>query len=203
MSLAAWVGLLLFRGGFWRADQHLGDDTARTGTDTWPTVAAVIPARDEAPTIGRVVTALLVQDYGKKIPLVLVDDSSTDGTVEAARAAAEGFDRLTVIEGRSLKPGWTGKLWAVAQGLEHIGRVALATTYVLFLDADIQCDPGVIGRLVAKAESENLDLVSVMAALHCQSARERFLIPAFVFFFQKLYPYPWVNDPNRRHAAGG
>ncbi len=199
IAVAIWAWLLVFRNGFWRADQRLGE--APPDPDSWPGVVAVVPARDEAATVGAAVASLLGQSYPGALSVVVVDDASTDGTAEAARGADAGSGFLRVIEGAPLEAGWTGKLWAVEQGLREADRTAPEAEYVLFTDADIEHHPGNLLRLVAKARSDGLDLVSLMALLRCESPWERLLIPAFVFFFQKLFPFPRVNDPNRATAA--
>ncbi|MCB2099681.1 MAG: glycosyltransferase [Rhodobacterales bacterium] len=201
ISLVVWIGMLLFHGRFWRADQVLDEDAAPAA---FPPVAVVIPARDEAPTIGRVVAALAGQDYAGPVHIVVVDDNSTDGTADAARAGA-GEGALTVVPGRPLEAGWTGKLWAVHQGLAAAAEAMPDAAYVLLTDADILHDPGSLRRLVAKARADGLDLVSLMVRLRAESRWEKLLIPAFVFFFQKLYPFPRVNDPRSpvAAAAGG
>ena len=207
LALAAWIYLVFFHGFFWRADQRLPASTP--GPDPWPDVAAVIPARDEAAVIGGAVESLLRQDYAGEMRVVVVDDGSQDGTAEAARAAAQGreaADRLTLVAAPPLPEGWSGKLWAVHNG---IAAVPANRRYLLLTDADIVHAPDAVRRLVAKAESGpadgGFDLVSLMVKLHCASFAERLLIPAFVFFFQKLYPFPWVNDRARSTAgaAGG
>lgn len=190
-SLAAWLWLLFRRGDFWKASVVLRDIAGEP--EIWPDVAAVIPARDEARTIGRTVASLLAQDYAGKLSVIVVDDASSDGTAEAA--GSDG--RLRVISGEPLAGGWTGKLWAVEQGL----RAAGDAPYVLLTDADIEHDPGSVRRLVCKAESGGFDLVSLMVRLNCGSFWERLLVPAFVFFFQMLYPFSWVNDRSRPTAA--
>ncbi len=195
LSLIAWLVLLFGRGGFWRADQRLGQGSP--DLESWPSVVAVIPARDEAPTIGRAVNSLLTQDYPGDLSVIVVDDGSTDGTA----AAAGNAPRLTVVPGAPLPSGWTGKLWAVHQGLKASSSVDPEARYVLLTDADIAHAPTAVRRLVDKAEYEGLALASLMVRLHCAGAWERLLIPAFVFFFQKLYPFPWVNDPARPQAA--
>lgn len=201
-SFAAWLFLLCFRHGFWRADQRLGDAPAPA---RWPAVAAVIPARDEAATIGRVVRGLLAQHYPGALSVVVVDDNSGDGTAELAREAAAGSARFRLVAGRPLEPGWTGKLWAMQQGIAAAEADWTGTEYLLLTDADILHDPTNVRRLVAKAMAERRDLVSLMVRLHCASAIERLLIPAFVFFFQKLYPFAAANDPDHpvAAAAGG
>lgn len=197
LSVVCWIVLLFFRGGFWRADQRL--QATWPQRVEWPAVVAVIPARDEAPTIGLAVQSILKQDYPGSLSVVVIDDGSTDGTATAAREADDG--RLTVIAGLPLAIGWTGKLWAVEQGLAEMQRSAGDADFVLLTDADIVHHPTVLRRLVAKAEDDELDLVSLMVHLRCQSAWERLLIPAFVFFFQKLFPFRRVNDRDRPEAA--
>ncbi len=200
LSVVLWAGLLLLRGWFWRADQRL-DEAVADGRRDWPRVVAVIAARNEAPTIALAVDSLLKQDYPGDFRVVLVDDNSDDGTAEKGRAAGGDSGRLGVVAGSPLEPGWTGKLWALDQGLEEAERVSPEATYILLTDADIAHDPENLRRLVAKAENHRLDLVSLMVLLHCESPWEHLLHPAFVFFFQKLYPFPWVNDPDRPDAA--
>ena len=207
IPLLAWVGLLVKRGGFWRADQQLPASgylqSPAAGGEAWPSVIAVIPARNEAKTVGAAVSSLLAQDYPGAFGVVLVDDESDDGTAEKARKAAGDTVRLSVIRGTAPKPGWTGKLWAVNKGLQHAAKMAPHSAFVLLGGADIKHHPQSLRMLVAKAEGEGLDLVSLMVRLRCKSFWEHLLIPASVFFFQKLYPFPWVNDANLETAAAG
>ncbi|MFQ5617836.1 MAG: glycosyltransferase [Rhodospirillales bacterium] len=199
VALAAWVALVLFRGAFWRADQRLEEPLP--GPDSWPGVVVIVPARNEAATVGRCIDSLLGQAYPGPFSVILVDDGSDDGTAAAARAAAAGSGRLSIVGARPPDPAWTGKLWAVAEGLAHADTAAPEAPFVLFTDADIAHDRESLRRLVSKAEAEGLDLVSLMVLLNCRGAWERLLIPAFVFFFQKLYPFPLVNDAKRPEAA--
>ncbi|MHA1109389.1 MAG: glycosyltransferase [Alphaproteobacteria bacterium] len=196
-ALAAWLYLLLLRDGFWRADQRLGVRPDRAAAV--PCVVAIVPARNEAAHVGQAVAALLGQDYPNLSCIIVVDDGSDDGTAEAAAAA--GDSRLKVIPGSPLPPGWTGKLWAVTQGIDQAVSDLPEASYVLLTDADIALAPDEISRLVATAEGGGLDLVSLMVRLNCTAWWERLLIPAFIFFFQKLYPFPAVNDPARPMAA--
>ncbi len=203
LACILWLWLLLFRHGFWRAGPRLAASVGeRTG---WPSVAAVIPARNEAEVIADSIASLLAQDYPGPFRIILVDDDSRDGTGERARAvaaAASAVERLEVVQAPPLEEGWTGKLWAMENGLRHIASTfAVTPRYVLFTDADIAHPPDGVRRLVAKAEDDRRDLVSLMAKLNCSSPWERLLIPAFVFFFQLLYPFPAVNDPRRATAA--
>ncbi|HXQ40919.1 MAG TPA: glycosyltransferase [Candidatus Udaeobacter sp.] len=202
-ALAGWIYLLAARGFFWQAGPE--DESPVDGlapSDGWPKVVAVIPARDEADVVGETVASLLTQDYPGQFRLVLVDDQSSDGTAEVARAAAlraGAADRLTVLQGQALPRGWTGKLWAIAQGIAH-GQAA-EPDYLWLSDADIAYAPDTLRRLASRAEAEGLVLYSLMAKLHCRSFAERMLIPAFIFFFRMLYPFAWVSSRTRRLAA--
>jgi hopene-associated glycosyltransferase HpnB len=198
-ALAVWVYLMAARGGFWRCAER---DEEGASVALWPSVVAVIPARDEADGVAQTIGSLLKQDYPGAFAVVLVDDGSTDATVEVARRAAattgEG-ERLRVLAGSPLPAGWTGKLWAMKQGVESASRSD--ASFVLFADADIVFASGALRRLVSIAKRDDLALVSLMAKLRCESFIERALIPAFIFFFQMLYPFSWVNDPSRGTAA--
>jgi hopene-associated glycosyltransferase HpnB len=206
MVLAIWLYLLVGRGGFWLAAER--DDIVaagrRTVHGTWPAVTAVIPARDEADCVGRTVASLLSQDYPGEFNVVLVDDHSRDGTAQVAQTAAVAQGaaaRLTIVPGRALPAGWTGKLWAQQQGVELAAQAPLAPDYLLFTDADIVYAPDVVRDLVSRAEAGGLVLTSLMVKLRCESFAERLFIPAFIFFFQMLYPFAWANEPNRSTAA--
>ncbi|MEM9002491.1 MAG: glycosyltransferase [Cyanobacteria bacterium P01_F01_bin.86] len=203
VALLIWVGMLAFWGQFWRADQRL-DTQNEHSLATWPSVAVVIPARNEAELIGVAVRSHLTQSYPGSLSVVLVDDQSTDGTGAIAAQVAEELgqaDALTVLSGTALPAGWTGKLWAMQQGFQSLQQQSSCPDYVLFTDADIEHDALSVQQLVMKAETAKLDLVSLMVRLRCQSFWEMLLIPAFIFFFQMLYPFPWVNDPHKQTAA--
>jgi hopene-associated glycosyltransferase HpnB len=175
VALIAWLYLLLGRGGFWRTRPRIEDEA---------------------------LGSLLAQDYPGALAVILVDDHSADATAAIGRRLASRSARpLEVIDARALPPGWTGKLWAIAEGLRHAARSWPNASHVLLTDADIAHHPGNLARLVAKAEAERLDLTSLMVRLHCAGFWERLLIPPFVLFFQKLYPFPAVNDPTRPPAA--
>ena len=179
-----------------------GEDNEAIDRPHWPSVMAIIPARDEAAVVGETVGSLLRQDYPGRFTIVVVDDQSTDGTAEVARrAAGDAADRITILRGADLPPGWTGKLWAMRQGVARAESVPPPPDFLLFTDADIAYASGVLQRLVTGAVARGTVLTSLMVKLRCESRAERLLIPPFVFFFQKLYPFPWVNDPARRTAA--
>jgi hopene-associated glycosyltransferase HpnB len=162
----------------------------------------VIPARNEAALIGTAVASLARQAFAGVIHLIVVDDGSTDGTAEAAVAAARAAGvcpRFTLIRGAALPRGWTGKLWALSQGVA--AAEPLAADYLLFTDADICHGPTSVASLVANADTYDRDLVSHMVKLATVAPAERLLIPAFVFFFLKLYPPAWIAAPRRQQAA--
>ncbi|MBD2197535.1 MULTISPECIES: glycosyltransferase [Calothrix] len=199
-SLVIWIGLLTLRGQFWRCDRQL--EVAEIPLSSLPRICAVIPARNEADLLPISLRSLLLQDYPGDFNVFLVDDRSNDGTADFAQGVAYALNKanqLHIISGKSLPAGWSGKLWAVEQGIQL--ATDFAPDYFLLTDADIEHDVSSLRRLVAKAEQEDLDMVSVMVRLRCQSFWEQLLIPAFVFFFQKLYPFRWVNNPKNPTAA--
>lgn len=198
LPFLAWAYLLVFHGRFWRSTPVLPSRV----TSGAASVTVVVPARDEADSIQAALASLLAQDYRGALSIVMVDDNSSDGTAELA-AALTSSGRLSIVNGEPLAAGWTGKLWAVQQGLAH--PTAQAADYVLLTDADILHAPGHVAALVAHAEASGLELVSEMVRLRCEAPAERALIPAFIFFFQMLYPFDWVNDLGKRTAgaAGG
>jgi hopene-associated glycosyltransferase HpnB len=188
ISLAIWIYLLLFRGMFWRVAPLL---RAPTNPVNQPArLVAVIPARDEAETIGMAVQSLREQTFDGELHIIVVDDNSSDATAEIARAAG-----ATVVNAGPLPPGWTGKLWALSQGIE--AAEPLRPDFLLLTDADIEHGPTSVRDLLA----HNLPMASVMVKLRCESLAERLLVPAFVFFFFKLYPPKWIADPYARTAA--
>ena len=201
LCLAIWTYLIVDHGGFWKVEPlHRPQPTPTSNA----TIAAVIPARDEAEVIASTVESLLNQTCA--LHIFLVDDHSSDGTAEVAREAARRCGRpeaLNVIEGTPLPAGWTGKLWAVEQGIEQAMR--LHPKFLLLTDADIHHSPNNVATLASIAEAGSYDLTSFMVKLHCQSPAERLLIPPFVFFFFLLYPPAWIRDPRRKvaGAAGG
>jgi hopene-associated glycosyltransferase HpnB len=195
LSLLIWIGLLAFRERFWLArdtDEVMVPDPAQ-----WPAVIAIIPARDEAEVIGRAIASHIAQDYPGDFRIVLIDDGSSDGTAGIAQEAAQGSDRLTVVAGTPPPAGWTGKLWAMCNGVEQAGE----PTYLWFTDADIAHAPDTLRSLVARSERDRLVLNSLMAELRCDSLAEKAMIPAFVLFFQMLYPFRLVNRPQAKLAA--
>ena len=197
VPLLIWLVLLFGRGMYWRARER-DDRNVPPPPAHWPSVTAVVPARNEADVIARSIGSLLAQDYPGPFRIILVDDESEDGTADIARAL-DISGKLTVMRGSKRPEGWTGKLWAVSQG---IARASESTPDYLWLtDADIAHTPDNLGQLVARAESGGRVLVSLMAKLHCASLAERFFIPAFVYFFDMLYPFAWVNDPKAKTAA--
>jgi hopene-associated glycosyltransferase HpnB len=204
MALAIWAYLVFARGGFWRCRER--DDSNPPCLAVPPKIAIVVPARNEAENIAQSITSLLKQDY-PALALVLVDDDSSDGTADIARRTASALgkaDNLTVINSGALPPRWTGKLWAVKQGIAA-AEEKFAPKYLMLTDADIVHAPDTLSWLVAHAEEGQRVLTSLTARWRCENLPERVHIPAFIYYFQMLYPFLWVNEP--RHpmagAAGG
>ncbi|MEP6549099.1 MAG: glycosyltransferase [Gammaproteobacteria bacterium] len=194
LSLLIWVYLFFAHGRFWQSGPELPAATP----PQFPEVDIVVPARDEAHTIGAAIDSLLGQDYGGNFRVILVDDNSTDDTAALARSAASvgTMSRLHVISLQTKPAGWSGKLWALSQGV-GAGHAPV----LLLTDADIVHDPRHLSSLVAKLLQSNADMVSEMVRLNCRSDAERVLVPAFVYFFQMLYPFKRVNDSQSRVAA--
>ena len=206
VSLLIWIALTFFRGAFWRLRAFDDDQSPHNAPDKWRSVVAVVPARNEAETIERAITSLAGQGYRGKFRIFVVDDHSEDRTAALARQAAQSggtSDRITVLSAAMLQGGWTGKLWALEQGVAEAQTEA--PDYFWFTDADIVHGPDTLERLVSRAESRRLDLVSLMVLLEARSLAERLLIPPFLYFFLKLYPPRWIANPRSRvaGAAGG
>ena len=202
LALAIWLYLICARGGFWLCRER--DDVLPAVPPRWPRVTAVVPARNEAEGIVESIGSLARQDYPGPFSIVLVDDDSEDNTAELARrlAAGIGADRgFALISSRGLASGWTGKLWAVRQGVEAANNAVEPPDYLLLTDADIVHTPDSVRALVTRAESGKYVLTSLMARLRCQSGWERSHVPAFVYFFQMLYPFARVNNPRSSVAA--
>ena len=203
IPLAIWIYLLLARGSFWRLSE---DKIESRRLENWPHVVAVVPARNEAPTISQAVSSLAKQDYPGEFSIVVVDDHSDDGTAALARQAAEASgaaQRVTVHAAASLAPGWTGKLWALHEGMQV--AASQSAEFFWFTDADIEHAPDTLRRLVFRTEKNSLDLTSLMVLLQAKTFAERLLIPPFLYFFLMLYPPRWIADPNASTAgaAGG
>jgi hopene-associated glycosyltransferase HpnB len=204
LPVLIWLYLALGRGGFWRIGQLLATDSAAPGAAA--RVVAVIPARNEASVVGLAVRSLLAQNFAGELHIVVVDDASSDDTaavVQAAAAQGGAADRVTVLRGSGPEPGWSGKVCAMARGVA--AAATLQPDYLLFTDADIHHEADNVARLVANARRLNTDLLSSMAQLTVSNGAERWLIPAFVFFFLKLYPPAWIaaHGAATAGAAGG
>ncbi len=203
LVLVIWFYLAFLRGNFWRLEE---DQLEPKPLEKWPRVVAIVPARNEAATIARAVTSLLGQDYPGKFLVTVVDDQSEDETAALALKAAKELSaaqRLSVQTVAVLSPGWTGKLWALNEGIS--AGSGKAPDFFWFTDADIVHAPDTLRRLVSRAETESLDLASLMVLLQAKTFPERLLIPPFLYFFLMLYPPRWIADPQKRNAgaAGG
>ena len=202
LSFLIWLYLLLFRGWFWLSNQRVEESSQLLNAS--PSICAIIPARNEADVLPISLKSLLNQNYSGDFSIILVDDQSEDNTGEVAQEVAKSClksEQLQVISGQPLASGWSGKLWAMKQGIETAKKRDNQPDYFLLTDADIEHHNSNLQELVNKAEQENLALTSLMVKLRCDSFWEQFLIPAFVFFFEKLYPFSWVNNPRNKMAA--
>jgi hopene-associated glycosyltransferase HpnB len=200
LSLAIWLYCVFLRGGYWRG--NVTDRIVSAAPPAWPHIVAVIPARNEADVIAASLTSLLKQNYPGRFSVVLVDDNSDDATASIAQAlsgAVAPSVPLTVLCGQPLPENWTGKLWALHQGIALTEKDR--PDFLLLTDADIVYEPDVVASLASLSVERGYVLTSLMAKLRCESFAERAFIPAFIYFFQMLYPFFWVNDPRRRIAA--
>jgi hopene-associated glycosyltransferase HpnB len=200
-AAAAWLYLLALHGGYWRTGHRLPPGPP----GPLPAVTVVIPARNEADMLPGCLPSLLSQDYSGQLKVIVVDDDSSDGTAKVAAAIADAASvaglpaaELTVVTTRPAPPGWAGKVWAMAEGVRAAGPEA---GYILFTDADIAYAPGTLTQLARSAAAGDYVMVSQMALLRSASRWEKLLIPAFVYFFAQLYPFPRVSRPRARTAA--
>jgi hopene-associated glycosyltransferase HpnB len=203
IPLAIWVYLFLARGNFWQLRE---DDIQPQALANWPRVVAIVPARNEAKTITQTVASLAKQDYAGEFSIVIVDDHSDDGTTALSWKAAQEFgasERIAIHAAVELPPGWTGKLWALNEGVSVAAEKA--PEFLWFTDADIEHAPDTLRRMVFRAGRDSLDLASLMVLLQAKTFPERLLIPPFLYFFLMLYPPRWTADPKARTAgaAGG
>lgn len=203
IPLAIWIYLLVERGHFWRVREA---DLETKPLKNGPRVVVIVPARNEAKTISQAISSLAKQDYPGECSIILVDDHSEDGTAAIAKKVAEESGaslRVKILSASPLAPGWTGKLWALNEGVQLASNDA--AKYFWFTDADIEHAPDTLRRLVIHAEKESLDLASLMVMLQAKTFPERLLIPPFLYFFLMLYPPRWIADPKARTAgaAGG
>jgi hopene-associated glycosyltransferase HpnB len=198
VSCGIWVYLLAARGRFWRVRIPAAEPQGQV--EPAPRVAVIIPARNEADVIGQAIASLLAQDYAAPLRIFVVDDHSSDDTAGVVRkAAANHEEQVNLISSAPLPAGWTGKMWALSQGVQQ--AMELEPEYLLFTDADIVHGRSSVASLVTLARLDNRDLVSMMVKLRCASFAERSLLPAFVFFFFMLYPPEWVNNRKSKTAA--
>lgn len=206
LPLLIWIALTFFRGAFWQLRAFDDDVAPHEPLKVWPRIVAIVPARNEAETIAQSVESLIAQDYPGKLSILIVDDHSEDATAALAQRAAGaggGAGRTSVLHATPLAAGWTGKLWALQQGIDK--AAPFAPSYFWFTDADIVHESDTVRRLVARAVRAQLDLVSLMVLLQARTIPERLLIPPFLYFFLKLYPPKWIADAKARTAgaAGG
>lgn len=213
LSLLIWLYLIFFWGRsffsnqpfFWSNKVFFQPSSKKMLKKRLKPVTVIIPARNEEKNITKTLSKLVRQD-DVKLKIIIVDDNSTDKTFSVARnfLNTNSFKSFKIIHGKKLPPNWSGKVWALKQGVELALKDKLEF-YILLLDADISLKKNVLRSLIQKIDKENLQMISLMAKLKCESFWEKLLIPSFIFFFQKLYPFNAVNQANSSlsAAAGG
>jgi len=207
LSLIIWVYLTFFHHGFWRRREFLPINTS-SNIGSWPSVISLTPARNEAELIAKSFSSILEQSYEGSLKSILIDDSSDDDTSAIAQDVSKMSSRsemVDIIQAETLPEGWSGKLWALQSGLDHAGNMKSIPDYYWLSDADISHEPETLARLVQWAQKRDLALVSLMVTLNCKGSWERLIIPAFIYYFQLLYPFYAVNNAKRTEAgaAGG
>lgn len=207
LSLAIWLYLTFAYHGFWRRREFLPPHDS-TPIQPWPTITSLTPARNEAALIAQSFSSILKQSYKGEFQSVLIDDASEDNTSEIAAQTAQTINRshvIDIIQAAPLPKKWSGKLWALQSGFDHKNAARTPPDYYWLSDADIYHKPHTLSRLVKFAQKKDLALVSLMVTLNCKGIWERIIIPAFIYYFQLLYPFKAVNNPKRSEAgaAGG
>lgn len=134
-------------------------------------LSVIIPARNEAGQIERVVRSLLASAYSP-LEVIVVDDRSTDDTAATVRRIAPGDARLKLLEGQELPLGWYGKPWACWQGAQ-----AAQGELLLFTDADTWHAPELAGRAIAMLDREQADLLTVSSKQVILTFWERVVMP--------------------------
>jgi hopene-associated glycosyltransferase HpnB len=192
LSTLSWVGFALWPWGLWRNREVLDVLEAPKNNEVLNEITVVIPARNEVEVIQHTLQSAMEQ--GRDLWIVLVDDSSEDGTVERARQVVN--PKLRIIQSAPLPAGWSGKLWALEQSRPHV-----TTPYTLLLDADIKLARGIVKALKEKMRQQGISFISLMAAPSMSCSWEKLLMPAFVYYFKVLYPLRRVNSDHTRVAA--
>ena len=206
LTFAIWLLLIVSWGAFWQLWRFDADRESVGELPAWPSVVAIVPARNEAQTIGATVSSLARQDYPGALRIIVVDDASGDGTAKIARRAADDAgvsSRFEVVTAPVLREGWTGKVGAMDAGVKAASRHT--PEWFWFVDADIVVAPDALRRLVSRATANDWSLASLMVLLQAKTFAERLLVPPFLYFFLMLYPPPWISDQKKRiaGAAGG
>ena len=198
----AWTALAarliaLARGGSSRFLRPIEGPIARG-----PSVAAVVPARNEEANVASTVEALRAQDY-PDLTITVVDDQSTDSTAAILDRLASGPDSrapLRFVRGVERPEGWVGKTWAVQQG-----ATGSTAEWLWFVDADMGLHPSALSSAVAAAEASGADFVSLLPGVRCRTFWQGAIAASFLQLLGQLYPLDRVNDPGRPEAiaAGG
>ena len=162
-------------------------------------ICVVIPARNEEKNLPETLNSIVRQNLNN-ISILIIDDNSSDKThIVASNLLKKKKINHQVVKGKKLPNGWSGKVWALKQAIDILKYKKIE--YYLFLDSDIILKKGIISEAVNFLSQRKLLMVSLMAKLNCTTSWEKLLIPAFIYFFQKIYPFSKVNDPNNSLAA--
>jgi chlorobactene glucosyltransferase len=173
--------------------EHTGhDDTDQDTPATESSVCIVIPARNEAESIGGSLAAALAQQY-PRLRVVVVDDRSEDATAAVADAIAQKDDRLSVMKIDRLPKGWLGKshaLWTATRGVTD--------DWLLFVDADCTLRPGAVRAALDEAVRRDVSMLSLWPGHLAQSFWEHMLIPLCAAVMAL-----WFGRANRSRPGSG
>ena len=209
ISLCSWIYIIFFHGrknffkdNFFWTNSIIFENNVIKKEHSNKKICVIIPARNEEKYIEETLQSIKNQ----KIPTLhtlVVNDNSTDNTKKVLENFKKSYKNLKILNGQKLPQGWVGKVWALKQGVDEANKRNFE--YLLFIDSDIYLDKGVVTKSVHFLEDKNLVMFSLMAKLNSKYFWEKLLIPPFIFFFKKLFPFGRVNDPKDKisAAAGG
>ena len=209
ISLCSWIYIVFFHGrknffidNFFWTNSIIFEKNIIKKKYSNKKICVIIPARNEEKYIEETLISIKNQNISTLHTLV-VNDNSTDNTQQVLKNFKRDYKNLQILNGQKLPQGWVGKVWALKQGVDEANKRNFE--YYLFIDSDIHLDKGVVTKSVDFLEDKNLVMFSLMAKLNSKYFWEKLLIPPFIFFFQKLFPFRRVNDPKDSvsAAAGG
>ncbi|HUP27484.1 MAG TPA: glycosyltransferase, partial [Chloroflexia bacterium] len=172
--------------------------TPSTDLAECPTVAIIVPARNEEANIAPLLATLLGQDYPEdRYSIILVDDGSTDRTRQIAQHMASHHPNLRLVQAGSLPGGWTGKNNAMFAGYR---AAPVDASWLLFVDADTRHRPMMLSSIVGEAQTSGAGLLSLVIDVEMGTFWERLLVPQIGEVYTLLVGT--MDSVNRRKGGG-